>query len=606
MLTDPGRVPLGRRAWIGDGRRGATVTADGTLDWFCSDGLTADPDLWRLLDESGAAVRVGPVRDGSGARRHLPPAVQSYQPGTNVAETVMEGPAGQRVAVVDFMPWPGPGLDGSGAIVRVVRALAGPVDVEIEVMPGRPRPREVAPSAAGLVVGALEVTAPARFVAAPLDRDTERWRAVLTLDAGEEAVVTVSRRDSPLVLSPGAGRRLLDETGTAWRSWLARAIYAGPHRAVVERALLSVRALTGPGGAPHAAGTTSLTRRAGSDRTADDRWVRLRDVARAARVLAAVGLAEDGEAAERWMRETLTTAHLPWPAWFDADGQPVPEPGEWPYGGWRGAGPVLHGRTPVAADIGLIGEVVAAVGSTRTGPLGRPGEAGPLSAAWPALASATDWAADHWRRPDPGRWEIERPLRSYVAGRLAVWDALHRMTGLARAANPLDLQAAAWQQEARDVLAWLEMSGPAGDGGLRIDGDSSSDEPDAALLSVAWQGPWPADHPLVAATADRVLERLGAGSLLFRYSDRVADERPGPDNPDLEASLLAVKALSHLGRWDEAHERLEAVVGRAGDGPGILSETSDPVSGELFGNLPSTAVALALVDAATALEGGPA
>lgn len=606
MLTDPGRVPLGRRAWIGDGRRGATVAADGTLDWFCSDGLTGDPDLWRLLDDAGAAVRVGPVRDGSGARRHLPPAAQSYRPGSNVVETVLEGPAGRRVAVVDFMPWPGPGLDGPGGIVRLVRALSGPVEVEIEVLPGRPRPREVTPTAGGLAVGRLEISATATFVAAPIDRDLERWRAVLRMDAGEEAVVTVSRRDGPLTLSPAAARRLLEDTESAWRSWLNGTVYAGPHRPAVERALLSVRALTGPGGAPHAAGTSSLTRRAGSDRTADDRWVRLRDVAAAARVMAVVGLAEDGEAAERWMRETLSTAHLPWPGWFDAGGQPVPEAAEWPYSGWRGAGPVRHGRRAVSADTALVGDVVAAVGSTRTGPLGRPAEAGPLSAAWPALARATDWAADHWRDPDPGRWEIDRPHRHYVAGRLAVWGALDRMMRLARAANPLDLQAVTWQQEAREVLAWIEASGPAPDGGLRMDGASSSDEPDAALLAVAWQGPWPPGHPLVAATVDRVLERLGSGSLLYRYSDRVADERPGPDSPDLEASLLAVKALSCLGRWEEAHERLEAVVGRASARLGILSETSDPVSGEMFGNLPSTAVALALIDAATALENGPA
>lgn len=582
------------------------MSSDGTIDWYCARGLTADPDLWRLLDGSGAAVRVGPVREGSGARHHLPQSRQSYHPGTNVAETVMEGPAGRRVAVVDFMPWPGPALDAPGGVVRLVKALSGPVEVEVEVLSGRPRPGSVAPSGTGLLVGSLRVDAAAPFLAAPVGRDVERWRAVVRLDAGEEFVVTVGGRDQTLPISPGAAHRALDETGAAWRSWLSGTVYSGPHRDALERALLSVRMLTGTGGAPHAAGTTSLTRRAGSERTADDRWVRLRDVALAARVFAAAGLTEDSEAAERWMRETLTTAHLPWPGWFDADGQPVPDAEEWPFAGWRGAGPVRHGRDRPGSDIGIIGEVVAAVGSTRTGPLGRPGEPGPLSAAWPALSAATDRAADHWRHPDTGRWEIERPTRTYVAGRLALWSALDRMTRLARSANPLDLQAVTWQTEAREVLHWLETSALAPDGGLRLDGGSpGSDEPDAALLAAAWQGPWPADHPVVAATVERILERLGSDLLLYRYSDRVADERPGADNPDLEATLLAVKALGRMGRWDEAHERLEAVVGLTADGAGIFSETADPVSGELFGNLPSTATALALADAALSLENGP-
>jgi GH15 family glucan-1,4-alpha-glucosidase len=110
----------------------------------------------------------------------------------------------------------------------------------------------------------------------------------------------------------------------------------------------------------------------------------------------------------------------------------------------------------------------------------------------------------------------------------------------------------------------------------------------------------------VRATVDRVLERLSSGPLLHRYSDRIADERAGPDHPDLEASLLAVRALAALGRWDEAHERMEGVTGLAGRaGPGLLAETADPVSGELYGNFPSTGAALALVEAALALDAGP-
>jgi GH15 family glucan-1,4-alpha-glucosidase len=136
--------------------------------------------------------------------------------------------------------------------------------------------------------------------------------------------------------------------------------------------------------------------------------------------------------------------------------------------------------------------------------------------------------------------------------------------------------------------------------------DPGSDEADAALLAVAWSGPWPAAHPVVGATVDRVLERLSSGPLLHRYSDRVADERAGPDLPDLEASLLGVRALARLGRWEEAHERMEGIAGLvAGAGPGLLSETADPLSGELYGNFPSTAAGLALVEAALALDAGP-
>lgn len=605
MITDPGRVPLGRRAWIGDGRRGASVTADGTVDWYCSSGLTGEPDLWRLLDPSGPAVRVGPVRDGGGATRHLPPSRQAYCPATNVVETVMDAGGGRSVAVSDFMPWPGPGLESPGGIVRLVRSLSGPVDVEIEVIPGWRRGTEVAPSTRGLLAASLEIGSPVPFRFDPFGRDGDRWRAVLRLDAGEEAVVTIGPRQVDLPATPTAAHRAMEDTEEAWRSWLAGAAIGGAYRPGVERALLAVRVLTGPGGATHSSGTACLPRRVGSERSSDDRWVRLADVAAAAPILAAAGLVEDAEAAEAWMRGTLSNAHLPWPAWFDADGQPVPEAEDWPFAGWRGSGPVRWGRDAIGADIGTIGHVVAAIGSVRSGPFGRPGDSGPLAAAWPALAEATDWATDRWRQPDPGRWEIPRPTRRYVAGRLDLWYALDRMARLARAANPLDLQAVAWQQEARELLRWLEGPALAPDGGLRMDGGSDADDADSALLSVTDRGPWAPWHPIVEATVDRILERLGSDLLLYRYSDRVSDDRAGPDNPDLQASLLAVRALGRMGRWDEAHERMEAVEGRLGAGSGHFSETVDPLSGDLLGNFPCPATALAFVEAALTLETGP-
>ena len=607
MLTDASRVPIGRRAWIGDGRRGASLAPDGTIDWYAQDGLAAPPDIWRLLDDSGPAVRVGPVRDRGDSTRHLPAATAVYRPFTNVIETVSEGPGGRRVSVVDFLPWPA--SDAHAGIVRLVRALSGPVDVEIEVLAGPSRrpgggSRAVVPHGNGVLLDGLPVLAPGPFVAAPLDRDTGRWRSVVRLDTGQEIVASLGF-DHPI--SPDSAHRLLDDTQTAWRSWTGLVGYVGPYRSAVERALLAVRSLTGPTGAPAAAGTTSLPRRVGSERSSDGRWIRLRDAVAAVGVYADCGMPEDAEAVETWLRRTVQEAHLPWPAWFDSDGQPVPEAEELPLTGWRRSQPVLSGRAGGEPDPGLVGAVCSVIGASMRGPGGRAGDPGQLSAAWPALAEATDWAADHWRLPDSGVWEITRPYRLYTAGRISVLSALDGMARRARSVNPLDLRAAAWQQERRDLFSWLESEAVAADGGLKMDGTPGApDEADAALLEVAWSGPWPAAHPIVPATVDRVLDRLSSGPLLYRYSDRVSDERAGPDHPDLEASLLAVQALAALGRWEEAHERMEASTGlieRAG--PGIMAETADPVSGQLYGNFPHTAAALALVNAALALESGP-
>ena len=525
----------------------------------------------------------------------------AYQPGTQVVTTVSEGANGRRLAVTDFVPWA-----GAGEVIRVVRALSGPVEVEMEVLTGPDRRpgggrRQVTPTGSGLLLDGLPIHSPAPFESAPLDRDLGRWRARFSLDTGEEAAVAIGT-DHPV--GPDSARRMQSDTELAWRSWLSTVGYAGPYRAAVERALLSIRSLTSTTGAPVAAGTTSLPRRVGSERSSDHRWVRLQDVAAAVPILAAAGLPEDAEAAESWLRHTLSTAHLPWPAWFDVDGQPVPELEDLAFEGWRRSGPVVHGRPSLSADVGLAGHVAAAIGASMRGPGGRSNDPGPLSAAFGSLAEATDWVGDHWREPDSGRWEITEPRRRYSAGRLWAWGGLDRMAAIAASANPLDLQAAAWKDEGRRVLAWLESGAPARDGGLHI--DDRSDEADAALLDAAWMGPWPARHPIVHRTVDRVLDRLTSGPFIYRYSDRVTDDHVGPDLPDLEASLMAVRALACLERWDEAHARMEAIVAVADRaGPGLLAETADPVSGQLYGNFPSTAAGLALVAAAFALEAGP-
>jgi GH15 family glucan-1,4-alpha-glucosidase len=523
-----------------------------------------------------------------------------------VVETVLEGAGGRRVSVVDFLDWPGPGLDATPRVVRVVRALSGPADVEVEVYPsGRFAPaREVAAGSDGVVMDGLAVRAGVPLEPAPVDRKTPRWRAVRRLDEGEGFVVTLEGLSESEPLTFDAAMRLSESTETAWRSWLGLVAYDGPYRNAVERSLLAARSLV-TNGAPAGAGTTSLPRRAGSERTSDGRWVRWRGAAAAAMTFSAAGLPEDAEAAEGWLRRAVEEAPLPWPVWLDSDGQPPPELETLGLEGWRRSGPVVLGIPAGLTDLDGYGDVIAAIGASGRGPGGRRDDPGPLTAAWPQLAAAADWVADHWPKPDAGVWALAGPPAMLIASRVQAWFALDRMVRLARAANPLDLAAVPWQQEARSIVSWLETDGLSFDGGLRRDGSAGGDdEPDAALLRLAWRGPWPASHPVVAKTVDRILDRLSASGLIYRYTERVDDGQAGSDNPDLLASLWAVRALAALERWEEAHERMEAVLALTGPS-GLLSEAADPVAGELMGNMPSSAVHLALVDAALELSKGP-
>jgi GH15 family glucan-1,4-alpha-glucosidase len=315
VLTDADRVPLGARAWIGDGISGALVAADGTIDWYCPGRLDAAPVLARLLDPTAGAVRVGPVRTGTVTRRRLPAGRQVYRRDTLVVDTELVA-GGARLRVTDFMPWPGPGLTPPGRIVRIATALAGPVEVEVEVVPGAPwgPARRVEGWSEGLVADRMSIRCGFALLPDPLDRDHPRWRGVRRLDAGQSLVVTID--DGPLdrhpPLSTDAALRLADETVVAWHSWARPLVLDGPYRDAALRSALTVRALTySTAGGPIAAATTSLPRRVGSERSADDRVVRLVDVAGAVGTLATIGLSEDAEAAERWLRGAVEDAPLP-------------------------------------------------------------------------------------------------------------------------------------------------------------------------------------------------------------------------------------------------------------------------------------------------------
>src|SRR5581483_6897973 len=151
--------------------------------------------------------------------------------------------------VVNFLPWARQSADGR--IVRVVTALRGPVDVEVDVQPAGPfRPaREVSTWSEGIAFDGVAVHAGTPF---------EGWKAALRLDPGERRVVTIEAVDlRPEPLSVAEALDLRERIEGAWRSHLGPLLYGWPYRAAVERSLLVLRSLTPPQGAVVAAVTTS-------------------------------------------------------------------------------------------------------------------------------------------------------------------------------------------------------------------------------------------------------------------------------------------------------------------------------------------------------------
>jgi GH15 family glucan-1,4-alpha-glucosidase len=553
-------LPLRRRALIGDRVGAALVAADTTIDWWCPARFDARPALAGLLEESLGTVTAAPVP----AAPHG--GEQRYDPLTNVVRTNVATSDG-TLEVADFMPWAGPGHAPPGRIVRLLTALAGRVEVAVNVEPARDGWSEGVAGPGFTVHTGLPMNA--------AGRDRPVWRGTTTLEAGARLVVTIDpagaararTAPAPDGLTVSAALDLLATTAAAWRSQVSGAMVEGPYQGAAERSLLVVRALTATaGGGLVAAPTASLPEQPGGERNFDGRLCFTADAALAADVLARAGL--EGAAAEHreWLAGLLRSGDLPLAAAHDPEGGPAPEEEMLPWSGFLRSQPVRVGWAPPESP-DLAGQAALLLD-------------GDPDLAWPQAVALADWLAE--RGPGAPR----------AADRLAVAAALAHMAAAARRKNPLDLDAVGWQQASRAIRAGAEESGLPGD-------------PDAAVLPVAWRGPWPPGHPLTVRLVNRVLTRLGQGeALVERYSADVDDGLPPGRPPAMAASFAAVKALAVLGRWEEAHARMEVLCGLTGP-LGLAGEAADPRTGQALGNYPAAAAHLALVDATLSLAAGP-
>jgi len=611
-------IGLAMRAIVSDTASAALVAADGTLDWWCPQRFDASPVLTRLLDPAGACVRVGPWAPG-----RPPIGSQSYRRETLILATRLAGPE-SLVEVEDFLPWG----DGAplGRIVRRVQVLRGPVEVAVEVVPSGD-PRDVAAWSEGMAFAGVVVRCGREFrltTVPPPGPARARRRllgsAVVRLDTGEGLVVTLDpagARTEPL--SVDAAARLAERTATAWRRYLAGAELTGPAAAHGGPSLLVLKGLSGPGGAPVSAPVTSLPRLIGGERNTDGRAVAPVTAASWALVSSSIGLGEEAEAATRWIAAALDH-EPPLPSALAPDaGAPPTEAHLSDLAGWRGSQPVVAGtNAPDRITVEASAAVVAA-GAALTD---RAAGAGIL-AHWDRLAVHADWIADHWDRPEASVWDLGGPRRDWVAPKLAARRALSLAASSARRRNPLDLDAAGWQVAARGIERWLTSKGVDGDGVLRLtagdpaagatapgSGGGSGTGPtaggsDAALSRVAAWGPWPPDDVVVGNTLDRIIERNGDGPWIRPWPADLDDGREGMEPASVIATLWVVRALALARRWEQAQERMDAVLALAGP-LGLLPESVDATTGAALGNRPSAPAHLALLEAALALARSPA
>ena len=212
------------------------------------------------------------------------------------------------------------------------------------------------------------------------------------------------------------------------------------------------------------------------------------------------------------------------------------------------------------------------------------------------LIDLADAAAERWREPDQGIWEIRGEPRHFLYSKLMCWVAVNRAITLADRLDADD-HVAGWTAARRDR---------SNDSRTRLERDRAaftqsfgSDDLDASNLVMPIVGFIDANDPRMRATIDATAERLtDEHGLVYRY--RADDGLPGQEGTFVFCTFLLAQAQALTGDVERASTTFERAVAFVND-VGLLAEEVDPESGELLGNFPQAFSHIGLVNAAWAI-----
>ena len=595
--------PIGDYALIGDCRGAGLVSRDGSLDWLCVPRFNSPALFAALLDaKDGGRFRIRPTGEFTATRRYLPD--------TNVLETTFTSPGGV-VVLRDLMPVSSEEekrthLSPQHEILREVEGLHGAMELEILYAPrpafGRMRPVLRERGALGLWCDARGFTLALRSEL-PLELSDDRRSAsgVAWVRAGERKYLSLAYCDDGPAVVPllgSAAQRKRERTTQWWRQWAARCTYHGAYRDIVVRSALALKLMAyAPSGAVIAAPTTSLPEQIGGVRNWDYRYCWLRDASFTLRALVTLGYEKEAQAFLGWM---LHATRLTWPELrivYDVYGEPNLPERELPHlAGYAGSRPVRVGNDAHhQLQLDVYGEVIDGV--ARFAADGGHGRFDRDTSRM--LDGLGRTVCRRWREPDEGIWEGRSGRVHHTHSKALCWVALDRLIQLHEAGH-LRISSVDLFRRHRDAIRQeIETRGyntRLGSYTRTLDGD----DVDASLLTLPLYGYIAATDPRMRSTCERVRERLGRGSLLYRYETGANDGLPAGEGAFGICSFWAVECIARGGDVEGATRAFERLLAYAND-VGLLAEEIDPATGSALGNFPQAFTHVGLINAALTL-----
>lgn len=577
-------------AVIGDMRTLALVALDGTIDFFCHPNLDSPTIFASLLDpQRGGAFRIDSAEEP--LRRQ-----QLYLPDTNILLTrsLCDRGVGE---LSDFMP-----LDGSGRLIRRIKAVQGEVPVALHCAPRFDYARrvpKVSPVQGGCVFEAKEQRL-FLYATMPLDLADGAAQARFTLKDGEHAFA---------VLCPGRAEmaHVDDEyvtetfkaTSDYWRAWVAQGRFPRRWSEFVVRSALALKLLTSARyGSIAAAGTFGLPEVIGGHRNWDYRYCWVRDAAFTLHSLSLLNYFDEASEFIEFLEQCAVhpEQHGGIQIMYGMDGrQNLPEATLDHLSGYRGSRPVLIGNAAHdQLQLDVFGELIDAIyiASRRLGP--------PFKSVWGRLSAMVDWVCDNWQLADEGIWEVRGPRREFLSSRLLCWVAIDRAMRLAADQSlpaPLERWLAARDAIHTNIMQefWDEKIGAF----VQFRGAKALDA--SALLMPLLKFINPRD-PCWVRTMHAIEQRLVHDCLVYRYDNEATgvDGLAGQEGAFTTCSFWYVECLARGGDLEKARFLFEKLLSYA-NRVGLYSEELS-ASGAHLGNFPQALTHLSLISAACWLD----
>jgi GH15 family glucan-1,4-alpha-glucosidase len=574
-------------ALIGDCHTAALVGRNGSIDWLCWPRFDSASCFSALVGtpENGF-WQIAPVKGNFTVSRR-------YLPGTLILETEFETAEG-AVSLIDFMPVGSAQSD----LVRIVTGRRGRVPMQSEgvlrfdygasvpwvtLSEDRKALRAVAGPDLALLCSPV-----------PLDNRERRTCARFDIAAGETLsfilTYTASHLEASTRLNP---QRALAQTEAYWKKWSARCTVEGKHAAAVRRSLITLKALTyAPTGGIVAAPTTSLPERIGGVRNWDYRYCWLRDATLTLLALMDAGYYEEARAWREWLVRAVAGSPAQMQIMYGIAGERRLTELEIPWlAGYEGSRPVRIGNAAAAQlQLDVYGELIDTLYQACKG--GLTGH----DVAWRLQRALLEHLEQAWVQPDAGLWEVRSEPRHFTYSKVMAWVAFDRAVKMVEGFNvggPVERWRQLRSRIHRDVC----------DNGFSRKRNSfvqcyGSDELDASLLLIPITGFLPASDPRVVSTAEAIRRELTVDGFVRRYrTGKAEDGLPPGEGVFLACSFWLADNLCMQGRWDEANELFERLLGLAND-VGLLAEEYDPVARRLLGNFPQAFSHVALVNTA--------